>query len=437
MSRSANETDRRNLSRRSFLARTSGTAAVAIAAPFVSAGRVLGANDRIALGHIGLGGRGSSLLRGFKGMSECVPLAVCDVDGERRAKAQKSASTDDRKADAYNDYRRIIERKDIDAVVIGTPDHWHALPSIHACEVGKDVYVEKPMTLTVAEGRAMVNAARRYKRIVQNGSQQRSANNFRRACELVRSGYIGDLERVEVGIPGVNFKGPAVADSEPPAHLDYDFWLGPAPARPYNVKEVHYNFRFFWAYSGGQITNWGAHHLDIAQWGLGADNSGPVEIEGQAKFHPEGWYEVPMHFAVDYTYAGGVKLRCAMGIRSGTTFIGKKGKIHVNRGHLSSDPGEIAKSPVKPGDVKLYDSRNHQKNWLECLRSRELPICDVEIGHRSSSVCHLGNIAIRCGRKLRWNPETERFVDDQEADRMLHRPYRGEWKLPKELLVAG
>src|SRR5262249_40422723 len=193
---------------------------------------------------------------------------------------------------AFGDDGKLLELKEVDAVIVTPPDHWHALPTIHACQAGKDVYCEKPLSLTVVEGRAMVNAARKHKRIVQTGSQQRSDARFRQACELVRNGKLGKLKLVKVGIPGVNFKGPVPPDGEPPANLDYDFWLGPAPKRPYNEKRVHYNFRFFWDYSGGQLTNWGAHHLDIVQWALGMDESGPVSVEGTGKPDPKGEYEV-------------------------------------------------------------------------------------------------------------------------------------------------
>ena len=234
-------------------------------------------------------------------------IAVCDVDKEHGGKAKERVEKAGVKSCAvFGDYRKLLEMKEVDAVVVSTPDHWHALPTIHACEAGKDVYTEKPLSLTVAEGRAMVQAARKHKRIVQTGSQQRSDAKFRLGCELVRNGHIGMVHTVRVGIPGVNFKGPAVADSEPPAELDYETWLGPAPMKPYNKLHVHYNFRFFWDYSGGQMTNWGAHHLDIAQWGLGMDDSGPVTVEGKGQFQKDKWYEVPEKFEIVYKYANGV-----------------------------------------------------------------------------------------------------------------------------------
>jgi predicted dehydrogenase len=414
------------LNRRAFLAASS-----AIAAPYFVPFRVFGANDRIVTAHIGVGGQGTGNLNAFlgKGVS---PAALCDVDSSRLAKAVELVSKKGHSCEAYGDYRKVLERKDIDAVVISTPDHWHALTTIHACQAGKDVYCEKPISLTVVEGRRMVEAARTNKRIVQTGSQQRSDNRFRLACELVRSGRLGKISEVHVNLPNSNFAGPPVPDSAPPAELDYDMWLGPAPQRPYNVKRVHYNFRFFWDYSGGQMTNFGAHHIDIAQWGLGMDESGPVSIEGTATFHPEHWYEVTMGCRLTHTYASGVKLIVGQGqpdIKGAVTFIGEKGKIAVDRGKISSDPKEILEQPLADGDVHLYNSPNHHANFLECVRSRKLPICDVEIGHRSATVCHLGNIVARLGRKIEWDAESETIIRDPEATAMLSRPYRQPWTL--------
>ncbi len=384
-------------------------------------------SERIRIGIIGAGGQGGANMGAY--LKNIV--AVCDVDKERAGKAKERVEKAGvKQCEVFSDYRKLLDLKDVDAVVISTPDHWHALPTIHACEAGKDVYTEKPLSLTVAEGRAMVNAARKHKRIVQTGSMQRSDAKFRLGCELVRNGRIGKVQTIRVGLPGVNFKGPAVADSDPPAELDYDFWLGPAPKKPYNKLHVHYNFRFFWDYSGGQMTNWGAHHLDIAQWGLGMDESGPVSIEGKGQYHKDKWYEVPEKFEIVYKYANGVTILCGQGQKGGTTFEGDKGTIHVNRGVLESTPVEIIKEKLGEKDVQLYVSGNHHGNLLDCIKSRKLPICDVEIGHRSATVCHLGNIAVRLGRKITWDPTKEEIVGDSEAAAMLSRPCRAPWKLP-------
>jgi predicted dehydrogenase len=427
-------TDRRS-TRRGFL-RTSGqllaTSGFALGFPTIVPRSVLGGDagpapsEQIRIGCIGVGNQG----RGNLGKHLKETIAVCDVDSDRLAEARSRVEKATGKScAAYGDYRRLLDQKDVDAVVITTPDHWHALMTIDACRAGKDVYCEKPLTLTIAEGRAMVNAARETGRIVETGSQQRSDANFRLACELVRSGRIGKVHTVRVGIPGVNFKGPAVPDSAPPPELDYNVWLGPAPERPYNAKRVHYNFRFFWDYSGGQLTNFGAHHLDIAQWGLGRDDSGPVSISGHAQYNKEGLFEVPESCEVVYEYDDGVRLICGQKQRGGTTFEGEKGTIHVDRKRLESDPAELVTAPLQSGDVHLEVSDDHHGNWLDCIRTRKRPICDVEIGHRSATVCHLGNIAIRTGRAIVWDPVRETIVGDADAAAMLARPYRAPWKL--------
>lgn len=418
------------VSRRDFLRQSAG---LSFALPTIITSQALGsqnvlpASERIGIGHIGVGGQGSSNLYSHAQNT----VAVCDVDRKKLAAAKEQAEKlTGRPCAAYSDYRKLLEDKNVDAVVISTPDHWHALITIHACEAGKDVYCEKPLTLTIAEGRAMVNVARRTKRIVQTGSQQRSDYNFRRACEFVRSGRIGKVHTVRIGLPGVNFSGPAAPDTNPPPELDYDFWLGPAPKRPYNPKRVHYNFRFFWDYSGGQLTNWGAHHVDIAQWGLDMDESGPISAQGFARYHKDGWFEVPEWFQVAYKYENGVTLFCGQSFREGVTFEGDAGTIYVTRGKIESNPPEILKQPLAETDVRLPESRDHHANWLDCIKSRELPVADVETGHRSVTVCHLGNIAIRCGRAIRWDPVKEQIVADADAAKRLHYPYRAPWSLP-------
>lgn len=419
------------VSRRRFLQTTAAASAV-FAVPYVVPSRVFGANERILTGHIGVGNQGKGNLNAF--LSHAV--AVCDVDQQRIAQGAKMIEDKGGKCETYNDYRKLLDRKDIDAVVITTPDHWHALMTIHACQAGKDVYCEKPLSLTIVEGRKMVEAARENKRIVQTGSQQRSADNFRLACELVRNGRIGKLQKVLVGIPGPNHPGKPIPDSDPPEGFDYDLWLGPAPYRPYNKNRVHYNFRFFWDYSGGQMTNFGAHHIDIGHWGMGMDDSGPLEIGGEATFHPQMWHEVTETCRVTYKYPGDVTMIVGQkqkDIPGGTTFIGDKGTIYVDRGKLTSTPEDIIKEPLKDGDVRLYVSKNHHRNFLECIKSRELPICDVEIGHRTATACHLGNIAVRLGRTIKWDPKEEKIVGDDEAQAMTSRKYREPWSLDKKL----
>ncbi|UUO09051.1 Gfo/Idh/MocA family oxidoreductase [Blastopirellula sp. J2-11] len=417
-------------SRRQFLKTSAAAAAGLAVAPAFIPSTAFGANERIVTGHIGLGGQG----RGNLGKFVKNAVAICDVDSKHAEQAAKivkdKAGTE---CEIYGDYRKVLDRKDIDAVVISTPDHWHALPTIHACEAGKDVYCEKPLTLTIVEGRKIVDAARSNKRIVQTGSQQRSSSNFRKACELVRSGYIGKLQQVLVGIPGPNHPGKPDPVSDPPAELDFDFWLGPAPQRPYVKNHVHYNFRFFWDYSGGQMTNWGAHHIDIAHWGMGMDDSGPLSVDGEATFHPQGWHDVTETCRITYAYPNDVTMIVGQGqkdIPGGTTFIGEKGKIFVNRGKFTATPDEIGKIELTSSDVHLYDSNHHHNNFLDCIKSRELPICDAEIGHRTATACHLGNISCRLGRKIAWDAKGEKIVgDDSEASALVSRPYRSPWEL--------
>lgn len=412
----------RRFSRRQFLKMSSVAAGLAAAPMFIPA-RAFGANDRISTGHIGVGGQGRSNLGKFIGNA----VAVCDVDTRHAERAAKMVQEKDRPCDIYEDYRQLLDRQDIDAVVISTPDHWHAIQTIHACEAGKDVFCEKPLTLTIEEGRLMVEAARKNKRIVQTGSQQRSASNFRKACELVRNGYLGKVHTVHVGIAKSNHPGEPVPDSQPPSQLNYDYWLGPAPYRPYNEKRVHYNFRFFWDYSGGQMTNWGAHHLDIAHWALGKDDSGPLSVEAQeVTFHPQGWHEVTESCRIHYDYGDGLTLVVGQqqdDIRMGTRFIGDKGELYVNRGKFEPSK-ELAEVELKNSDERLYESKDHHKNFLECMVSRKLPICDVEIGHRTATACHLGNIACRLGRKVEWDPTAEKVTNDAEAAEMTRRPNR-------------
>jgi predicted dehydrogenase len=419
----------KKISRRQVLGAGAACLLSAQSLPMILPRRVFGANDRIGVAMIGVRNQGAGNLKRFLRAGADV-VGISDVDTGVAAEATKLVTGP--VPTIKKDYRELLDRSDVDAVVVTTPDHWHALMTIHACQAGKDVYCEKPLSLTVAEGRRMVEAARKYGRVVQTGSQQRSSDEFWRACMLVRNGWIGEINQVQVGISGVNHPGPLGPDSVAPVELDYDRWLGPAPWRPYNEKRVHYNFRFWWDYSGGQMTNWGAHHLDIAHWGLGMDDSGPVSVEGSASFHPEMVHEVTETLRITYTYANGVTVICGQGqkdIESGTRFIGTEGEVYVNRGKLRTSPKELAAlSPDNYGKknipVLLKKSRDHTIDFLDCVRSRDLPICDVEIGHRSATVCHLGNIVARLGRSVRWDPSGEKVIGDTQAQSMIDRAYR-------------
>jgi predicted dehydrogenase len=403
--------------------------------PTIIPSRAFGANDRVRTGHIGVRNQGTNNLKELLKNKNVDVVAVCDVDSDVLAKAAKLVQDSKKEPiKAEKDFRVLLNDKSIDAVVVTTPDHWHAIPTIEACMAGKDVYCEKPLSLFMTEGQAMVEAARKYDRVVQTGTQQRSDKRFRQAVEIVRSGLLGRIERIRVGIPGVNFTGPAVADSTPPANLDYDRWLGPAPKKAYNEKHVHYLFRFFWDYSGGQMTNFGAHHLDIVQWALNMDNSGPLEIIGTGQFHKDNWYEVPEKFEVTYTYEGNLKVIAGQDQPpGGVVFEGANGDLYVTRSKITCDKNpDILKAEI-PKVSRVTVSDNHFQNWVDCIKSREKPIADVAIGHRSATVCHLGNIAVRTGRKLLWNAEREFIQGDDEAQAMLSRPYREPWELKRNI----
>ncbi|MFH1999163.1 MAG: Gfo/Idh/MocA family oxidoreductase [Planctomycetota bacterium] len=419
----------KTISRRSFLKKAALVSA-AVSAPALVPSSALGMGikaapgQRITLGFIGVGGMGSAHLHELKDRSDIEILAVCDVDERCRDAARETIGSG---CAAYKDYRELLDCADIDAVVIATPDHWHTLTAIHACQAGKDVYCEKPLTLTIEEALALKTAVHRYGRVLQTGSQQRSSPEFRRACEIVRSGRIGKVDVAYVGI-GTGPVGEWQADCDPPSALDWDLWLGPAPRVPFNPARHPYSFRWFYDYSGGKMTDWGAHHNDIVQWGFGMDGSGPVFLEGKASFPMRGLYETAVEFEVTYEYADGRRAVCS-NRGHGVRFVGTKGWVHVDRGFLQTEPEYLKDEPLGPGDVHLFNSPGHHQNWLDCIRTREMPICNVEIGAGSVILCHLCNIALRTGRKLYWDPARNRFDHDEEANRWVSKPYCSPWHL--------
>jgi len=403
----------------------------------VSYRRVWGANEKIRVGLIGAGGQGQANWRGFMKNTDVTPAAVCDV---YEPNLEKALSMAEGQARGFRDFRKLIELKDIDAVIVATPDHWHAIPTILACQAGKDVYVEKPLSLFIREGRVMVDTARRYNRVVQVGSQQRSGPHYAKAIEIIRSGQLGKIHHIHAAflrnaLPGWG-KAP---DEPPPANLDWDMWLGPAPKVPYNRLRAIYHFRWYWDYSGGQMTNFGAHDVDIARWALNARAAQAVAGFG-GRFALGGPGETPDVQEVIYQFPDCVvnwSVREMNGEgRSGLTFHGTKATMFLTRRGIEilgeTWRGEGAPKTPQAADAKLPGSEQHSahiRNFLDCVKTRKRPNADVEEGHLTAVMCHLGNIATRLGRSVRWDSEKEQIVGDAEANRMCDRPYRAPWKL--------
>ncbi len=423
------------MKRREFI----GKSAVATGAFTVIPASVMGKttktppNERINLGYIGVGKQAMGLVRSLDACPETLVLAACDVDTIKLEAFKKSAEAlnatklegGTQTVDTYENYLELLDRKDIDAVVIVAPDHWHAKMAVDAAKAGKDIYCEKPLAATVAEGRAMVNAARKYDRVFQTGNMQRSWRNFRHACEMVSNGYIGKVKEinVSVGDPWMACELPA----EPvPENLNWDLWVGPSLFRNYHPElappiesRSWANWRAYRGYGGGQVTDWGAHMFDIAQWAMGMDKSGPVE------FIP------PEHGAkrgLKMIYENGVVMNHVdWGSFNAVQFLGSEGKIEVSRSFYRSDIEGLTDVELKESDTPLYTSDNHYQDWIDAIKTRTRPVSDVETGHRTSSLCNIVNIAYALERPLKWKPAHERFIDDDAANGMLTRPFRGKW----------
>jgi predicted dehydrogenase len=428
------------ITRRQFLKNAGGAAAGAALGTIAGtmfAGSAKGANEKVVVGLIGCGGMGMSDVRDFLRTRQVILAAACDVDKERLQNAVRETGGT---AAAYDDYRKLLERKDLDAVIIATPDHWHAIPMIHACQVGLDIYVEKPLAHNVAEGRAMVAAARRYGRVVQVGTQQRSGSHFQRAVEIVRSGALGPVSLARAW--NVSQEAPDgmgnPPDSDPPPNLDYDFWLGPAPKRPYNPNRSHHSFRWFWEYAGGMMTDWGVHLLDIILWGMNVDYPLALAASG-GKYVLRDNRDTPDTMEVIYDCAGftmvySLRKACGRGMDDhgyGIQFHGTNGTLFIDRGGFEVFPeGDRMQAIKGDGSDQHYP---HVLNFLECLKTRRLPASDIEIAHRSTTTCHLANIALLTGRKLHWDGKNEKFTDDEPANRLLRRTYRPPWDLEIQL----
>ncbi|MCR4413103.1 MAG: Gfo/Idh/MocA family oxidoreductase [Thermoguttaceae bacterium] len=472
------------LARRTFL-----KTAAAVGAPWIVPATVFGAtapNNRITVGCIGTGNQGFNILKQFLKHAEAQVVAVCDVNrgsfGYRdekqycgREPAQKlvhehyaaaRASGRYRGCDAVGDFRDVLARRDIDAVTIVTPDHWHAVMTVLAARAGKDIYCEKPLSLTVRDGQEMVRAVREHRRILQTGSHERSNPVTRHACELVRNGRIGKLQRVTVVLPFWNTKGGPFAPQPVPPNLNWDLWQGQAPAREYCPERVHFNFRWWSDYAGGIITDWGQHHMDIAFWGMGVEDSGPLSVEGTAIFPNEGakeptrCYDNPDRFLVKMQFPNQVELLYFVAhdqkyresitpedearlfsqtqadlpekSRNGIMFIGDQGRVFVNRGRAYGKPvDELKENPLTSNAIRLYESNDHMANFFECVKTRKTPAATVDVAHRVITACHLGNIAIRLKRKIVWDPVKEEIVGDAEAANSIYvrRPQRAPYQI--------
>ncbi|MCK4465336.1 MAG: Gfo/Idh/MocA family oxidoreductase [Bacteroidales bacterium] len=453
------------VSRRDFLKTTAISAGTVLIVPTIVPSSVFGANapgNRINIGAIG-NGRISRThdMPGVMKYDYAQIIAVCDVDSKRVKDAkklvedyykEKKGQQEYEGVRMYEDFRELLARKDIDAVIISTPDHWHALPAIAAAKAGKDIYLQKPASLTIAEGRALSDAVHHTGRILQIGSQQRSGEQFRYACELVRNGRIGKLHTVKIGLPG----DPA-GDEEPempiPENLNYNMWLGSTPYVYYTEKRIHPQHDYSrpgWLrceqFGAGMITGWGAHHVDTAHWGMGMEYSGPVEVEAEAEFPKSGLWNVHGKFHVKARYANDVTMFISGDYPNGIRFEGSEGWIFVTRGNyrvtasdpvsdtggtkplMASDP-KILTSKIGPDEIHLYKSNDQHGNWLECIKSRQQPIAPAEVGHRSCSACLVSHIAMKLPEKLYWDPINERFKNNDKANSMVSRPIRLPWRL--------
>lgn len=448
--------------RRDFLRCASGLAAAGAGLPCGLAAEAAGAekstakNDRPHIGAIGVGGRGMGIARQAARFGEVV--AVCDVDRKRAEAAQAAFGG---KPQVYGDYRELLDRNDVEVVLNGTPDHWHTAINVAACKAGKDVYTEKPLTLTIDEGKLLCKVVRETGRIVQVGTQQRSERQFQTAVELVRNGRIGRLRQVVVLLPFWNTKGGPFLKQPIPEHLDWDFYQGQAPRRDYHPNRTHFNFRWWFEYAGGIINDWGNHHMDIAHWGMDSEHGGPRWVEAKAIFPNRGrphCYNNPDRFVARMEYPGDVELLYLVARddkylqsirqgdiapeadeelfagmpeelkrekRNGIMFTGERGRVFVNRGGVYGKPVEELRENPLPHDAwRVYPSNDHMGNFFECVKTRRRPVSPVEIQHRTITACHLGNIAIRLGRRITWDAETQQVVGDEEANAWQKREQR-------------
>jgi len=424
----------KKLNRRKFLRTSSGVAAGLVAAPFILKSCVF-PSKQITIGMIGTGGHCMDWnLPPYLAVEDVRVVAVCDVDRERMKTAKKTVDEKYQNTDCatYGDFRDLLARKDIDVVQISTPDHWHVPISILAAQAGKDVICEKP-TLTIAEGRVLCDVMKKQNKIYQTSIEDRAIPVYHRMAELVRNGYIGQLQKIIIRVPDndVLKMNPASTETQPvPEGFDYDMWLGPAPYAPYSPGRCHWNFRWISDYSGGMLTDWGAHYVDTAQWANGSDHSGPISAEGTGQFLTGDIYDTANTFDLMYEYPNGVTMQIVSG---GTSigFQGTEGWIQCLgwRGELEASKTSLLSVELKNSDNRLYTAVSEHRNFIDCVKSRKETFIPVEVGHRTSSALHIGNIALKLGRKVSWNPDKEEFINDNAANGMRSRISRDPWKL--------
>ncbi len=442
--------NRNRLSRRAFLRGSIGAAAgAALLSPTIVPSSVFGANapsNRVAVGMIGMGRQAYySNVKTFLGFPDVQVAAVCDVDAWRLESGRKAVEdyyAKNRSSGAFQgcavfrDFRDLLARADIDAVMVSTPDHWHVPISIAAAQAGKDISCEKPVTLCIEEGRILSDTVRRYNRVFRMDSEFRSLSCFQRTCELVLNGRIGKVHTIRTGVPVGDVAGPVEPTMPVPAELDYEMWLGPAPVAPYTVNRVHDPHKYDrpgWMrvrdYCEGMITNWGAHLNDIAQWGNGTERTGPVEVEGTGKYPRDGLWEVLLSFEVQYRYANGVQFFYNTS-RPYVRFEGSEGWIEAdyNKRTITAQPQSLLDSPVKSDEIHL-PLKDEKRDFIDAVKTRGQTLADAEVAQRTTSLCQLGHIAIQVGHKLTWDPQAERFTNDEAANRLLGRPMRSPWSL--------
>jgi ASC-1-like (ASCH) protein len=436
--------EKKKITRRAFLRRSSAAAAAGAAFPAIIPASALGADghtapsNRIVMASIGTGGQGSYDTRALMSLPDVQYAAVCDVDAGRRNNAKKMIeehyAARDRKIDIapYNDFREVLARDDIDAVMIATPDHWHAVITIAAAKAGKDIYCEKPLANSIPEAVAVKETIDRYHTVFQTGSHERSRDNARYACELVRNGRIGKLHTIRVNMP-VDNHGP-IPPQPPmpvPPGFDYDFWLGPARREPYTEKRCHFYFRYILDYSGGEMTDRGAHIMDLGQLGNNSDDTTPISVSGHGDFPRDGLFNTAMSYEFAFEYANGVRLEGKSIAPRGIKFEGDEGWIfiHIHGGDLRADPPSLLQEVIGPDEEHLGRSRGHHHDFIECVKSRGTPKAPVDVGCHTACMCHMANISMLLGRKLRWDPEQYRFINDEEANRMMQPSMRYPWRL--------